>query len=194
MQEPTAATALLIPLIALGAILIWVIATANGLIAKRNAVDNVFSTTDVLLKKRYDLIPNLVEVVKGYATHERATLEQVIRLRGEAMGAPHSARAGFPVDANLGLALGQLMGLAEAYPEMKADKHFLRLQAALNEVEEQISAARRAYNAAVMDYNNAVQMFPSSVIAGVGGHRTLQYFAATDDERQVVSVAGKLGS
>ncbi|HYE76507.1 MAG TPA: LemA family protein [bacterium] len=191
---PLALELLLLPIVGLGCLgillLAWVIATANGLIAKRNAVTSVFSTIDVLLKKRYDLIPNLVNVVKGYTAHESQTLEEVVRLRNQAMAAPHTAGAGLLADTALGQVLGQFMGLVEAYPDLKADRQFLRLQAALNEVEEQLSAARRAYNAAVLDYNNAVQMFPSNLIAGILGHRTIPFFAATADERQLVDITG----
>lgn len=164
----------------------------NGLVVKRNRVKSAFSTIDVLLKKRYDLIPNLVATVKGYATHEKETFAEITRLRGEAM--QERARSDRAVELNNRISelLFGIMGVVEAYPELKANENFLQLQRALNEVEEQISAARRAYNAAVLDLNNAVQMFPSSLVASMTGFGTRPFFEAAGAERAVpeVRIAG----
>ena len=160
----------------------------NGLVFKRNRVENAFSTIDVLLKKRYDLIPNLVATVKGYATHEKETFSEITRLRGEAMKErAHTDRA-VALNNRISELLFGIMAVVEAYPELKANENFLQLQRALNEVEEQISAARRAFNAAVMDLNNAVQMFPSSVVAGMTGFGTREFFEAAGAERAVPEV------
>jgi LemA protein len=164
----------------------------NGLVVKRNRVENAFSSIDVLLKKRYDLIPNLVATVKGYATHEKEVFEEISRLRAEAMHErPRTDRA-VALNNRISELLFGIMGVVEAYPELKANENFLQLQRALNEVEEQISAARRAFNAAVMDLNNAVQMFPSSLVAGMTGFGTRTFFEAAGAERAVpeVHIAG----
>lgn len=162
----------------------------NGLVVKRNRVENAFATIDVLLRKRYDLIPNLVATVKGYATHERAVFSEITRLRAEALKErPRTDRA-VELNNRISELLFGIMGVVEAYPELKANENFLQLQRALNEVEEQISAARRAYNAAVMDLNNAVQMFPSSVVASATGFGTRRFFEAAGAERAVPQVRG----
>ena len=159
----------------------------NSLIGKRNQVDSVFSTIDVMLKKRYDLIPNLVESVKGYMRHERETLERIAQLRTQAINSRTEAEK-VAADNQIAGPLRQLMVAVEAYPELKANENFLQLQGSLNEVEEQISAARRAFNAAVLQYNNAVQMFPTSIIAGMMRLQTRAFFAAPPEEREAVRV------
>ena len=160
----------------------------NGLVAKRNRVENAFASIDVLLRKRYDLIPNLVATVKGYAAHERAVFEEITRLRAEALKErPRTDRA-VELNNRISELLFGIMAVVEDYPELKASEGFLNLQRSLNEVEEQISAARRAYNAAVMDLNNAVQMFPSSVVAGMTGFGRRQFFEAAGAERAVPQV------
>lgn len=142
---------------------IWVLFTYNSLVNGRNQVRLAFATIDVQLKKRFDLVPNLVETVKGYASHEREVLEQVTLARNQAA----SPGAGWQAQENLQLAVGTLIARAEAYPDLKASGHFLMLQRQLAECEAQIAAARRTYNASVMDYNNSVEMFPSSIVAGL---------------------------
>ena len=167
-------------------IAVAVLVTYNGLIAKRNAVDNVQGSVDVLLKKRADLVPNLVEVVKGYAAHEKQLFERIadLRARGLAGSRPERMR----VNAALSNALGQVFAIAEGYPELKANEHFLHLQRTLVELEEQISAGRRAYNAAVTDLNNAVQMFPSSVLAAQMGIGTKPLFEASASDKVLPTV------
>lgn len=138
----------------------------NGFVAKRNRVDQAFSTIDVMLKRRFDLIPNLVATVKEYARHERDVLEKITALRAralEAAGPDDRLRA-----ANeLGHQLHGLMVQMEQYPELKANANFIQLQRSLNEVEEQLAAARRTFNASVTAYNTSIQMFPGSVLAGM---------------------------
>ncbi|HWI61609.1 MAG TPA: LemA family protein [Symbiobacteriaceae bacterium] len=164
----------------------------NSLIGKRNQVDSVFSTIDVMLKKRYDLIPNLVESVKGYMSHERETLERIAQLRTQGLNSRTDAEK-VAVDNQIAGPLRQLLVAVEAYPDLKANQNFLHLQGSLNEVEEQISAARRAYNAAVLQYNNAVQMFPTSMIAGMMHLQTRTFFEAQPEERQAVKVSFSSG-
>ncbi len=142
---------------------VWVLFTYNSLVNGRNQVRLAFSTIDVQLKMRFDLVPNLVETVKGYAAHEREVLENVTLARNQAA----SPGAGWQAQENLQHAVGSLIARAEAYPDLKASGHFLMLQRQLAECEAQIAAARRTYNASVMDYNNSVEKFPSSLVAGM---------------------------
>ena len=162
----------------------------NGLVARRNGVENAFASLDATLQKRYDLIPNLVETVKGYATHERETLEQLAQLRGEALHSSQGASGDLRAHEKVGVALRGVLALAESYPQLKASANFLHLQKSLNEVEEQISASRRAFNAAVTEYNNAVQSFPSSVVADSMGLQARSWFEAGDNAQNPVSVGG----
>ncbi|HEU4326985.1 MAG TPA: LemA family protein [Roseiflexaceae bacterium] len=163
----------------------------NGLIGKKNQVDNVYASVDTLLKKRYDLIPNLVASVQQYMAHERELLTEVTELRTRALASAGGGSLDDQVALNsqLGAALGRVMVAAEAYPDLKANQNFLQLQGSLNEVEEQISAARRAYNAAVTDYNNALQMVPTNMIASAMGLKPRTLFVAQEAERQNVDVA-----
>ena len=169
--------------IALAVVLLY-----NSLIVKKNRVENAFASIDVMLKKRYDLIPNLVETVKGYARHERAALEEVTELRRQAISGNKSTEERIVMDNSLSDALSRLIVTVESYPELKASDHFMHLQRSLNEVEEQLSASRRAYNAAVTAYNTAIEVFPSSLLARTVGfkHRTL--LATPQGERVVPRV------
>jgi LemA protein len=162
----------------LGVLLLAVALTFNGLIARRNRCESAFSTIDVMLQKRCDLIPNLVETVKGYATHERQVFEDVARLRAEAASGHLSTEESVAVNNQITSLLGNIMGIVENYPQLKASDNFLHLQRSLNEIEEELAAARRAYNAAVVDVNNAVQMFPSSIIASMAGIRPRTFLDA----------------
>lgn len=159
----------------------------NGLIAKRNQVESVFSTIDVMLKKRYDLIPNLVDTVKGYMQHERETLERITQLRAQALNS-RSDDEKVAIDNQMAAPLRQLMVAVESYPELKANQNFLHLQASLNEIEEQIAAARRAFNAAVLQYNNAIQMFPTNILAGMMNFERRAFFEISAAEREPVRV------
>lgn len=158
---------------------LWVLMVFNGLVNARNQVRLAFSTIDVQLKKRHELIPNLVQTVKGYAAHEAEVFEAVTRARTEAA----QPGAGWQAQENLQNAVGTLIARAEAYPELKASDHFLMLQKQLAECEAQIAAARRSYNSSVMDYNNSVEMFPSSLVAGLFGFKRKPEFEIAVAER-----------
>jgi LemA protein len=171
-------------------VLISLIVTYNGLINKRNQVDNVFGSMDAMLKKRYDLIPNLIAAVQEYMKHEKGTLMQLTELRTKAMSSDISNNEKIDINNQLNKILGGIKVSVENYPDLKANQNFIQLQGSLNEVEEQISAARRAFNSVVTDYNNAVQMFPSNIIAGMMGFKTKQLFVIDEFERKNVDVKG----
>jgi LemA protein len=158
---------------------IWLLISYNGLVNARNQVRFAFSTIDVQLKKRYDLVPNLVESVKGYAAHESEVMEAVTRARAQAT----EPQAGWQAQENLRHEMGRLIARAEAYPDLKASDHFLMLQRQLAECEAQIAAARRSYTASVMDYNNGVEMFPSSLVAGLFSFMRMPEFEIAIAER-----------
>ncbi len=160
----------------------------NSLIGKKNQVTNIFGTMDALLKKRYDLIPNLVATVKQYMTHEKDTLTEITALRAKAVSGTASEDEQVDLNNQLTSMLGGIMVAVENYPDLKANENFLQLQRSLNEIEEQISAARRAYNAAVTDYNNACEMFPTNVFANMMGFRLKNVFEISEKERQNVNV------
>jgi LemA protein len=162
----------------------------NGLVAQRNAVANAFASTDAQLQKRYDLVPNLVASVKGYATHERELFERIAQLRNEAIAAP-DARARQSADTQIGALLPQIFALAESYPQLRSSENFLHLQKSLNEIEEQLAAARRTFNACVTQYNNAVESFPSSIIASQFGFQKTDWFQISDAQRQAPSLSRK---
>ncbi|OGF46373.1 MAG: LemA family protein [Candidatus Firestonebacteria bacterium RIFOXYC2_FULL_39_67] len=161
----------------------------NLLITKRNQVKNAFASIDALLKKRYDLIPNLVEAVKGYVKHESALLTEIAKLRSAAISGQKSGKEKEGIDNEMGNTLKSIMAVSESYPELKASNNFMHLQKTLNEVEEQISAERRAYNASVNDYNNAVMLFPFNILAGLLGFKEGDYFSITEKGRENINVA-----
>lgn len=161
-------------------VLLWLVISYNSLVNRRNQVRYAFASTDVQLKKRYDLVPNLVETVKGFAAHEREVMESVTRACAET----RASGAGWYAQEHLQHALQSLIVRAEAYPELKSDRNFVMLQRQLAECEAQIAAARRAYTASIMEYHNAVEMFPSSLVAGVFGFRHLPAFEIAVSERQ----------
>jgi LemA protein len=152
-----------------------VIALYNRLIMLRNRVDNAWAQIDVQLKRRYDLIPNILETVKGYASHERETLERVTEARNMAMSATGVAQQGQAENMLTG-ALKSLFALAEAYPDLKANQNFLQLQDELTNTEGKIAYARQFYNDSVMSFNTAIQSFPANVIAGMFGFAARDYF------------------
>ncbi|HCE46824.1 MAG TPA: LemA family protein [Lentisphaeria bacterium] len=168
------------------AVLIVVAVIYNLLVYRRNQADNVFSTIDVMLKRRYDLIPNLVETVKGYARHEKETFEKVAGIRAKAISEGTSANEKVNLDGEMKSALGRIFAIAENYPALKADGQFLNLQKNLTEMEEQIAAARRAYNAAVTDFNNSCEMFPTNIFASMFGFQKKNLFQISDNEKQPV--------
>lgn len=160
-------------------LLLWVVTTYNRLVALRESVRAAWAQIDVLLKRRYDLIPNLVETVKGYASHERQTLEAVIAARAAAVAAktPEQAMA---AESALRGPLGRLLAIAEAYPDLKANQNFLMLQRELSDTENRIAAERGGYNATVQTYNTTVMSFPTNLIAGVGGFTPQPFFEIQD--------------
>jgi LemA protein len=169
-------------------VLVVVFAMYNSLVGKRNQVDNAFASIDTLLKKRYDLIPNLVAAVKQYMQHEAGTLTEITALRAKAVSGTLSQDEAVDLNNRMGKALRGIMVAVENYPQLRATENFQQLQRSLNEVEEQISAARRAFNAAVTDFNNAVQMFPTNIIAGMMKLQPRQWFEIPEAERQNPSV------
>ncbi|WP_329887880.1 LemA family protein [Pseudoramibacter faecis] len=170
-------------------IALWFIATKNSFVRAENQVEEGFATIDVYLKKRYDLIPNLVETVKGYARHESETLEQVIAARNTAMRtAPADLSAKIDSENALTGTLRQLFAVAEAYPDLKANANFIDLQNQLKTIEEDIANARKYYNATVRTFNNKTEVFPASIVAGMSGYTAKPYFEAADTERENVKV------
>ena len=169
-------------------LLLFAVYRFNRIVRLRNEVDTGWSNIDVQLKRRNDLIPNLVEAVKGYAAHERGVFEEVTRARASMAQASTPALAGV-ADAQLGQALGRLFAVAEAYPDLKASQNFLQLQADLTDTEDKISAARRYYNATVLAYNTAIQTFPALLFAGMVGFRGREFFAAEEGDRAPVAVS-----
>jgi len=175
-------------LILLGVLALITILMYNSLIGKKNQVDNIFAGVDAVLKKRFDLIPNLVASVSQYMEHEKSTLEKVTEYRAQAMKPGISDEAKIALDAKLTTALGAINIAMEAYPDLKANENVMHLQRSLNEIEEQISAARRAYNQAVTDLNNAIEMFPTNLIAGWMNLQRRAVFEIHVTERQNVDV------
>jgi LemA protein len=172
-----------------GFVLLGFLIIYNGLVGRKNRVEQAFSGMDVMLKKRFDLVPNLVATVKQYMRHEADTLTRITELRSQAVSGGASTDQRINVENQLSRALGGIMVAVENYPQLKADANFRQLQGSLNEVEEQISAARRAFNASVVDYNNAVEMLPSSIIASMMGYRRREVFEVPQEQRENVNVA-----
>ena len=166
---------------------LFFIAQYNGLVRLRNRVENAWSQIDVQLRRRYDLIPNLVETVKGYASHERETLEAVVQARNSAMAAPGPAEQAQAENMLTG-ALRQLFALSEAYPDLKANQNFRDLQEELTSTEDRIAYARQYYNDSVLSYNNKLQVFPSNVVAGMFKFTEREYFEAPGDATEPVQV------
>ncbi len=178
-MDPT----LVLGLIVLGVILLvglWVVAMYNALVRLRQHVRESWSAIDTELKRRYDLIPNLVETVRGYASHERETLEGVIEARNRALGSTGSPQSQAADENLLVGALRGLFALAEAYPQLRANENFLALQQELANTEDRIQAARRFYNANVRDLNTRIEVFPSNLIAGAFGFTAQEYFEVED--------------
>lgn len=156
-------------------LVIWVIIIYNGLVAMRQRVNQAFADVDVQLKQRHDLVPNLVETVKGYAAHERGTLDAVVQARNAAMTAQGPAQMAQAENALTG-ALRQLFALSEAYPDLKANQNFQQLQMELSDLENKIAAARRFFNNAVQEYNTGIQQFPAVLLAGPTGFTQKEFF------------------
>ena len=174
--------------------ILFVIFLYNTLIAKKNQVTNVFGSIDALLKKRYDLIPKLITTVKQYMKHERELLEKITELRAKAVSGQISDDQKVDLENKITKVLGGIMVAVENYPDLKANQNFLQLQGSMNEVEEQISAARRAYNAAVTDYNNAVEMFPPHILASMRSYKMKNVFEIPDEQRQDIDTEKLFGT
>jgi LemA protein len=159
----------------------------NGLVRARQMAEEAWSGIDVQLKRRADLIPNLIETVKGYATHEKSTLEEVVALRNKAQAVPAGDVAGrAQAEGLLGAALGRVIALAEAYPDLKANTNFAELQTSLETMESEIQMARRYYNGAARDLNVKVESFPSNLVAGQFGFQKKEYFEITNEADRAV--------
>lgn len=181
-------TTLTVFLIILGVLLLSTIAIYNRLVRLRNEAKMAFASIDVMSKKRYDLIPNLVLAVKSYMNYERNTLTMLTELRAKAVSGNLSDDEKVDLDSKISKTIGGIMVAVENYPELKASNNFLQLQGSLNEVEEQLSAARRAYNAAVTEYNNLTQMFPSNIFAAMFNFKARRLFEISEKERERLDV------
>jgi len=172
-------------------LILFIIVQYNGLVRKRNEKDNSWSQIDVQLKRRHDLIPNLVETVKGYAAHERGTFEEVTAARNLAQSAiGKGVAAQSEAEQALSGALGRLLAVVENYPELKANQNFLALQEELSSTENKISFARQYYNDSVLGYNNKIQMFPSNIVASMTGFKLADFFEIeAPAEREVPKVS-----
>jgi LemA protein len=168
--------------------IIYVVLTYNTLVTLRNHIRDAWGNIDTELKRRYDLIPNLVATVKGYAAHEKEIFDRVTQLRAQCMAGRESVQQQAINEIQLVGALQQLLGVVENYPQLKADQHFLKLQKELVNTEDRIQAARRFYNGNVRDYRNKCETFPSSIIAGAFGFQPEDYFQVSPSVREVPDV------
>ena len=174
----------LVVLLGIGGVVVY-----NGLIGLKNRVEEGWRQIDVELKRRHDLIPNLVETVKGYASHERGTLEEVMQARSAAMNGGGSPAAAAQAEGQLSQALGRLMAVSEAYPDLKANQNFLALQNELTSTEDRIASSRRYYNALVRELNTKVESVPSNLIAGIAGVHKAEYFETSAVEAVVPNIS-----
>jgi len=168
-------------------VIIYLVAAYNGLIRRRNQIENAWSQIDVQLKRRHDLIPNLVETVKGYAAHEKSTLDAVIQARNAAVAAP-TPGATAVAEGQLTGALRQLFALGEAYPDLKANQNFLALQEELSATEGRVAYARQFYNDSVLEYNNKLQQFPTVYYAKILNFERREYFETDEAARETPAV------
>lgn len=168
-------------------LLVWVVGVFNSLTKKKNRMKNAWSDIDVQLKRRYDLVPNLVETVKGYAAHEATVFEEVTKARSNAMSTQGAGKA--EAENMLTGAIKSLFAVAENYPQLRASENFQQLQTQLSALENDIQGARRYYNATVRELNNAIQVFPASIVAGMFGFKSGEFFGAADVEKENVKVA-----
>ena len=170
-------------------LVLYLMVAYNGLVRLKVQCDNAWSDIDVQLKRRYDLIPNIVETVKGYASHEKGTLEAVVSARNQAMTAQGPAAKG-EAEGMLTGALRQVFALAEAYPQLRAVESFTQLQSTLNQIEDTLQSARRYYNAVVRDFNTMIEQFPSNMVAGMGHFKEREFFQlSAPAEREVPKVS-----
>jgi LemA protein len=180
--------AIIVVIVLLVLVVGWAVVTYNGLIKLRNLVQEAWRQIDVELTRRHDLIGNLVETVKGYAAHERGTLEDVVKARAAAMAPGQSPAQQAESENMLSQALGRLLAIVEAYPDLKANENFMALQDELTSTEDRIASARRYYNATVRDLNTKVETVPSNVIAGVFNVERAEYFEAVGEQREAPRV------
>ena len=172
-------------------LIFWFIGTYNGLVSKRNETKNSWSQIDVQLKRRYDLIPNLVETAKGYMKHERETLESVTKARQTCVDLKDAGKIGelMKAEGALTQSLSRLMMVAENYPDLKANQNMLQVQEELTSTENKIGFSRQAYNDSVMRLNNSIEQFPASIVAGMGGFKQAEFFEVeAPEERKAVKV------
>ena len=165
-------------------LVLWAVTVYNGLISMRQRVNQAFADIDVQLKQRHDLVPNLVETVKGYAAHERGTLDEVVKARNAAVSAQGPAQQA-AAENMLSGALRQLFALSESYPDLKASTNFQQLQAELSDLENKIAASRRFFNNAVQEYNTGIQRFPAALFAGAFGFSQRDFFDLGEDRKAV---------
>ena len=170
---------LIVVIVVVVLVALWAVLLYNGLVQKRNRVDNAWAQVEVQLKRRHDLVPNLVEAVKGYAAHERGTFDSVTQARAAATSAQGPAQAG-AAEGILGQAISRLFAVAEAYPELKANQSFLDLQGQLRDTEDKIAISRQVYNDTVLTFNNAIQVFPAVLLAGALGFSKREFFEIND--------------
>ncbi len=168
-------------------LILWVIGVQNSLVKKKMQAENAFADIDVQLVKRYDLIPNIVNTVKGYAKHEKETLEEVINARNNAVSA-QGVDDKIDADNKVTQAIGKLFALAESYPDLKANTNFLNLQNDLTKIETELAGARKYYNAAARDYNYAIKVIPNCIVAKLFSHKEMSMFTAEDEQRKNVKV------
>ena len=180
-------TVLIIVLVVVALIVLYGVLAYNGMVRSRNMVDEAWSGIDVQLKRRHDLIPNLVETVKGYAAHEKGVFEAVTNARAQAMQASGPAASG-AAEGILGQALGRLFAVAEAYPQLRATENFQQLQAQLAETEQKIAVSRQVYNDAVLTYDNALETVPTNIVAGLFNFSPQAYFETEGAAREAPSV------
>jgi len=177
-------TSTIVILVVIVVLVLWAISIYNGLVSMRQRTNQAFADIDVQLRQRHDLVPNLVETVKGYAAHERGTLEEVIKARNAAVAAQGPAQQA-AAENMLSGALRQLFALAEAYPDLKASANFQQLQAELTDLENKIAAARRFFNNAVQEYNTGIQRFPAALFASAMGFAPKEFFDLGEDRKTI---------
>ena len=180
---------LIVLIVVVVGLILYLMTAYNGLVRLKVQCDNAWSDIDVQLKRRYDLIPNVVETVKGYAAHEKGTFEAVVSARNQAMSAQGPAAKG-EAEGMLTGALRQLFALAEAYPQLRAVESFTQLQNTLNQIEDTLQNARRYYNAVVRDFNTMIEQFPSNIVASMGHFKEREFFqVSAPAEREVPKVS-----
>lgn len=178
---------LMICLVVAVVLFLWFVGTYNAFIQLKNNIKEGFATMDVYLKKRWDLVPNLVETVKGYAGHEKSTLEEIVGLRNNAYD-NLSPDEKINLNKDLTMGLSKLMMLVENYPDLKANQNFLDLSQQLNQIEQDIANSRKYYNAVVKEFNNKTETIPSNIIAGICGFKSQEMFEIEDSQRENVQV------